>query len=93
MTVPARMPPALDPIAHPVRAGGGAVPTRPWKRPPLRAPPLAPMPAVKPFAVRPPTKRAAPALPTLYRAREVEAAMRTTVSREGVQFRFNAQVI
>ena len=42
---------------------------------------------------RPPTKRAAPALPTLYRAREVEAAMRTTVSREGVQFRFNAQVI
>ena len=54
---------------------------------------LAPMPAVKPFAVRAPTKRAAPALPTLYRAREVEAAMRTTVSREGVQFRFNAQVI
>jgi len=90
MTVPARMPPALAPI----RAGGGAVPTRPWKRPPLRAAPLAPMPAVKPFAVRPPTKRAAPALPTLYRAREVEAAMRTTVSREGdVQFRFNAQVI
>ena len=90
MTVPARMPPALAPI----RAGGGAVPTRPWKRPPLRAPPLAPMPAVKPFAVRAPTKRAAPALPTLYRAREVEAAMRTTVSREGdVQFRFNAQVI